>query len=478
MLCDGDYVPFLPVLSAEEAKKARMSAVVYFLTDFISKDLALKKEEASSLLATLVGHNSDDTNFNCLHAAALLLQGETPRVPLTPAQKRNKKITTYESHEDQILAILAQCEAAVSTTQPVLAPSWKISGEWSALAAAMWAKNVSLMRTLLQKCDLSQPQYVSLVSECLLSGEDSPDMTAGIISEISASSVWASYLTPELLCAAVVRQNATLVAILVVEPKVNPNALSGAGASSRTALHEAVEMAATTEEAGKGKAVKVLEAFAAGADRLDMCVEDAYGNTCIDAAIAARDHSIVTMLMTMRRNDVIERVLTARNGGSSLLFELEEENMQKAKDAGYFLEEEPVFKPQNVEAVADETVGVVEVEAIVDNGEQQEDPIAQQEDSLPAVEPTGELDETAMAREAEIEVIDSNETNVTSYNPTTEADLAALKTSNELVKLLIDALRALLLKIATVTRVIAMVLRIVSTVTTNWLRRAGTPCKC
>ena len=159
---------------------------------------------------------------------------------------------------------------------------------------------------------------MSLVSECLLSGEDSPDMTAGIISEISASSVWASYLTPELLCAAVVRQNATLVAILVVEPKVNPNALSGAGASSRTALHEAVEMAATTEEAGKGKAVKVLEAFAAGADRLDMCVEDAYGNTCIDAAIAARDHSIVTMLMTMRRNDVIERVLTARNGGSLL----------------------------------------------------------------------------------------------------------------------------------------------------------------
>ena len=40
-----------------------------------------------------------------------------------------------------------------------------------------------------------------------------------------------------------------------------------------------------------------------------------------------------------------------------LLFELEEENMQKAKDAGYFLEEEPVFKPQNVEAVADETSG-------------------------------------------------------------------------------------------------------------------------
>ena len=71
------------------------------------------------------------------------------------------------------------------------------------------------------------------------------------------------------------------------------------------------------------------------------------------------------------------------------------------------------------------------------------DPIAQQEDSLPAVEPTGELDETAMAREAEIEVIDSNETNVTSYNPTTEADLAALKTSNELVKLLIDALQGL-----------------------------------
>jgi hypothetical protein len=257
-------------------------------------------------------------------------------------------------------------------------------------------------------------------------------MTKNMVSCLADSAQWSTFLTPTLLRAAVDSRNSVLVAALVAEPKVDPNTQTGEGAARHTALHEAVEAASGPDAEEAARAQTMVEAFAASADRLDMCVEDAFGNTCVDAAIASRNLAVVTTLLSMRRNDVIERVLTSRNGGASLLFELEEENMQRAKDAGYYFSEPapaPVIAAEEstereaAVAAADPDVIVVDVA----------EPEAE-------VEAPADADGTGTA---EIEVIDSAETNVASYNPTTEADLQALHASNALVTVLVEALNGL-----------------------------------
>lgn len=439
VLADGYYTPF--VSTSADTKAERMQAAIYLCTEFLTKEMGVDATDSGALSAkvsSVVGSVSDTSGFTSMHAAALLLRGVTERVPLTPAQKRSKRVRSYESAELHVLDLVSSQDANATTTQAVKgAAGWSVAegAAWTALHASIWAGNPSLVRTLVEQCDLSNPAFAGL-TDCLVpAGAASEDMIRVVISGVSDTASWATHLTPSLLGAAVESRNPALIAALVSEPKVNPNAPIGEGASQRTALHTAVEVAAAA--GADADSMMVLEAFATNADRLDMCVEDAFGNTCVDAAVASRSQPLVALLLSMRRNDVIERILTSRNGGPSLLFELEEENMQKAKDAGYYVGEEPAAP---ADGVALEPSAEPESEAAAAAAG---DEVAVAEASADAEEGAPEGEEGAGAGGAEIEVIDSLETNVASFNPTTEEDLKALEQSNALVKGLVDAVSGL-----------------------------------
>jgi ankyrin repeat protein len=436
VMADGFFAPF--VSTSSETKRERMQAAVHMVTTFLTNEMKVSATDLAATTQELVGSTSPQTNFSSLHAACLLFQGTTDRIPLTPAQKRSKRVVSYESPELHILAIVSGCDAGASTTQVVKGGAgWPVAegGAWTPLHASVWANNPPLARSLLAGCDLSLPEYADLAQMLLPPGAVSEQMTKCIVSSLADCAQWSTFLTPTLLRAAVDSRNGVLVAALVAEPKVDPNTQIGEGAARHTALHEAVEAASGSDVEEAARAQTVVEAFAASADRLDMCVEDAFGNTCVDAAIASRNLTVVTTLLSMRRNDVIERVLTSRNGGASLLFELEEENMQRAKDAGYYFSEPapaPVIAAEEAtegEAAADPDIIVVDVA----------EPEPEAEAEAEAEEPA----DTDGTGTAEIEVIDSAETNVASYNPTTEADLQALHASNALVTVLVEALNGL-----------------------------------
>jgi hypothetical protein len=110
---------------------------------------------------------------------------------------------------------------------------------------------------------------------------------------------------------------------LVRVPRTNHNVADED--SGLTALHEAVVNADTD----------ALAVFATVSDRLDLLLEGpASGKTCVETALDGRDAELVAALLRMRRNDVLERLLRQRDG-SSLLAQLETENVAIATRLGY-----------------------------------------------------------------------------------------------------------------------------------------------
>ena len=163
-----------------------------------------------------------------------------------------------------------------------------------------------------------------------------------LVTAISKSKNYGHYLKPSLLYEVGVNLVAPpLVKVLVNCIQLNPNAFheSASDESSKcTALHQ---VCACIGNDDASKYYSVLEAFATNPDRLDLLVEDPYGNTCVDIAVQARNFKLLKVLVSMRKMDVIERLLLSRYGGPSLLMELESENLQLAKDCGYAVQPFP-----------------------------------------------------------------------------------------------------------------------------------------
>ena len=111
--------------------------------------------------------------------------------------------------------------------------------------------------------------------------------------------------------------------------KVDPNLRDEM--TGMTAVHEAC----------KDDNLNILSIFGSVSDRLDLLMTDFHGKTCIDIAIERKNVQMLELLVKMRRNDVLERVLHARHSSiesPSILVSLELENIQFAKSLGYVLQ--------------------------------------------------------------------------------------------------------------------------------------------
>lgn len=111
--------------------------------------------------------------------------------------------------------------------------------------------------------------------------------------------------------------------------KVDPNLRDEV--TGMTAVHEAC----------KDDNLNILSIFGAVSDRLDLLMTDFHGKTCIDIAIERKNVPMLKLLVKMRRNDVLERVLHARHSSvesPSILVSLELENIKFAESLGYVLQ--------------------------------------------------------------------------------------------------------------------------------------------
>lgn len=199
---------------------------------------------------------------------------------------------------------------------------------WTVLHGAIAGDNSALVDVLLKEGqqDLDSNYYAHFLA-CTNAGSTVCDQ---IVSACSSSAAYSTLLNFPGSCTGTARplhlaaraRNPHALSRLLRCSKVDPNARDNE--SDLTAVHETCLK----------DDIKMLQTFGQFADRLDLLSVDSKGKTCIDIAIDSKNVEMLKLLVKMRRNDVLERVLRVV-GGPSLLVQLEKENLSMAHALGY-----------------------------------------------------------------------------------------------------------------------------------------------
>lgn len=199
---------------------------------------------------------------------------------------------------------------------------------WTALHGAIAGDNSALVDVLLKEGqqDLNSNYYAHFLA-CTNAGSTVCDQIVSVCSSSAAYSTLLNFPvsgtgTARPLHLAARARNPHALSRLLRCSKVDPNARDNE--SDLTAVHETCLR----------NDIKMLQTFGQFADRLDLLSVDSKGKTCIDIAIDSKNVEMLKLLVKMRRNDVLERVLRV-GGGPSLLVQLEEENLSMAHALGY-----------------------------------------------------------------------------------------------------------------------------------------------
>ena len=199
---------------------------------------------------------------------------------------------------------------------------------WTPLHGAIAGDNMDLVDTLLKEAQVDLGLYS--YGHFLACTEAGPIVCDQIVAACSSSSSYSALLNnpagPEWparpLHLAARAGNFNAVNRLLRCSKVDPNARDEL--TGMTAVHEACQRAD----------LDILRTFGHVSDRLDLLATDFDGKTCIELAVDTKNIQILELLVKMRRNDVLEKVLRSTES-PSILVQLEVENLAIARALGY-----------------------------------------------------------------------------------------------------------------------------------------------
>ena len=184
---------------------------------------------------------------------------------------------------------------------------------WTALHGAIAGDNGALVDIILKgrQQDLNSHNYAHFLA-CSNAGSLVCDQ---IISACSSSTSYSALLNSQGSCKGSARplhlaakaRNSHALSRLLRCSKVDPNGRDEV--SNLTAVHE-------TCLAGD---LEILQIFGQFADRLDLLSVDSKGKTCIDIAIESKNVEMLQLLVKVRRNDVLERILRISDSPSLLV---------------------------------------------------------------------------------------------------------------------------------------------------------------
>ena len=301
---------------ADNVKFRRIDASIKLLTHF-HHDAKLSQSLIKSV---------STSGLSTIHAAALLLQGNTPRTELTDAQKRSKRVKSYESAELHLLDLLSgvSTETSLAICTQKVGSCDALGSAWTSLHAAVAAGNTDLIRAFLSQnasfVEAILPELIDIVLH------DQTSIDFEIVQElISVAPMVVNDTHQNLLEMACSRGKLAMVQAVLHNPRMQVNAV---GNDDYTCIYRA-----TQDYINENKSADVINrvkrdifyAFEAAASRLDLAA--GCGNA-IDLAVSALDDDVLKCLLRWRRNDVLEKICMARNqNGRTILMELEEGNM-------------------------------------------------------------------------------------------------------------------------------------------------------
>ena len=372
--------------------------------------------------------NIDTQGFSVLHSATILFKGITPKRELTDREKRSKRVKTYPSKEVNIIEVILS-NPNVNVNELCFRTIDNIGvSPWDALHAAIQNDNPDMMTYLFDNgFDISNGQkYLNFLIQSKTN--HSIDCIKLLVNKLSESPNYKNYLNESdsndirrPLLMAVRNKKIDVINILVNNPKVDLNVIDEI--SNITAFHEACLTGS----------IELINTFRPATPRIDL-LATGRKNNCIIDIIESKNIELLLELISMRKNDVIETILTESNEESSYLIKLEEENIKLAKLLGYNLPSDNNNNNNNEESPITDEEGN-ELERIVSIEEVQKsfenikisDLSPAIEDYYPSEETKGEnIDEKSIKDITEESIINIEECN------------DKFKASNNLLKVLID----------------------------------------
>lgn len=378
-------------------KEKRMELVLHLLNKSIAMDpncrIIVDKNEIGRVLRPVTTQSPltqsllskiDTKGLNIFHCASLLFQGKTPQRELTTTEKRSKRAKSYPSLELNLLDVIfsnllhdnnnnkGSVNKNTSNHEQSLPYTVSINQlchrhvphqglqnltSWTPLHGAIAMDNFDLVRGLLDdnQASITSAPYAHFLTDTLATSSVCEHIVAACAMVYSAnpSLLGLSLNTPPYstrpLHLAVRGRHFPAVNALARCPKIDLNARDEI--SGMTVLHE---ICLRGDE-------EMLRMFMDVKDRLDLLVDrmtvpSATNNnnnnndssnplpkSCVEAVLDSRNASMLRILLSMRLNDVLERVLTVRertdeagsSNSHSLLMQLEVENMNLAKAMGF-----------------------------------------------------------------------------------------------------------------------------------------------
>jgi hypothetical protein len=318
------------VFQGENSKARRLSAAIALLT---------QGNQAKNVSALVNGVTNN--NMNSMHAAALLLQGNTVRVELTDAQKRSKRVKSYESDELHLLDLLESLPREYSSNSCAQdVPGYAMLGaSWTPLVAAVAGSNAELITTLIPRSIEYEDDEGSDVIPNLVDLIMTPGFKIGIDAVNAVFGVNPAMLAsirPNLLEQACSNGNLNVVAAIASQERMSVNVVCEDGSS---VFYKVVEKCIAEHKIiGRSKQHSewdLFNAFAEAAPRLDL---SAGSSNAIELAIQSLDDEVLKVLLAWRKNDVLEKVCMGKapgDDGLTALLSLEKENMEAAAALGY-----------------------------------------------------------------------------------------------------------------------------------------------
>ncbi len=305
------------------SKEARVTAVISLLSQWMdvagtgtgtgTDSTTTKANAVADMLLQCVSANG----LTAMHAAALMLSGRSQSVELTDAQRRSKRVKTYESPELHVLALLEASVPLSANTSICTAAVPGLSvldGEWTPLMAAIANNNQSLREKLMSAGNFDQhaAELVRLItaSQSVVNENTAREVLAALGTSLTT-------LTPSPLQSAVDNGNISAIKLLAELPSTDVNVIGTDGASL---------IASVAVEGVKSADFSVLDAMSVAAGRFDL---SAGSINAIDAALDVSNGALLKRLLSWRKNDVLERIISGNK-----LSQLEEENMRLCAKLG------------------------------------------------------------------------------------------------------------------------------------------------
>ena len=341
-----------------QCKQRRLAAAVNLLTKWknigekgTGTDVTVRI--AQNLINGDCSNNSNGSShsavFNIYHAVSLLLQGQTPRIELNEAQKRSKRVKTYESLEIHLLDLLhitttSTDENNDSGTGDIYSrcthtvPGFcngilgTVPSGWTPFHAHLAGNNTDRLNSALSIL----VKNVEILPECI----DMMTRKESSVNVECATLVINSYikevikLRPNILNQACQNGNVAIIQAVLACERIDVNNIDeSSGDTAFTAIVKRGMSAALGSEE-RSAHWKLLELFQSARHRLDLFAGSGSNSeyNAIDCALRSLDSTLFTLLITFRKNDVFEKVCIshANDETRSWLLVLEEENITMA----------------------------------------------------------------------------------------------------------------------------------------------------